>query len=146
MVRKENNPMSDASTDFRIEIRARCDASLRHCFPEHIEAIARGWELVDILSDRANPPTDDTIRRFMHREVAVIGDSIRGIRFHPRDGDFTCGGAYFRIAIYPGDPPKPPQCVHYEVCVLGTVHAILPEFGQAALLVPAEHYVINQTF
>jgi hypothetical protein len=138
--------MSDDPTDFQAEIRARCDASLRHWFPKHSEAIARGWDLVDMLSDRTNPPTDDIIHRFVHREVAVIGDSIRGIRFHPRDGDFTCFHAYFRIAIHPGEPPKPPQCVHYEACALGTVHAVLPEFGQAALLVPAEHYVINQTF
>ncbi|HEY5893203.1 MAG TPA: hypothetical protein VIT91_08240 [Chthoniobacterales bacterium] len=138
--------MWEALTDYEAEVRARCDASLRDCFPAHAQAIALGWELVWLLSDRSAPQPDNAFRRFMHQEVAVIGDSIRGIRFHPRDGDFTCYRAYFRIAIYPGDPPKPPQCVHYEACALGTVHTILPEFGQAALLVPAEHYVINQSF
>ena len=138
--------MAQPLSSFDAEHRPRWDSYLQRCFPSHSDEVARGWELVDLLSDRTSEPTNDDILRFMHRRVAVIGDSHFGIRFQPYEGDFTCGSVYFRASICPGDPPSPPQCVHYEVCVLGSVGAILWPFSMAALVVPAEHYVIHQTF
>ena len=127
-------------------IRARCEASLLDCFPEQTEAIARGWELVDLFADNLHPIPTDSIRRFLHQKIAIIGDSYPTIRFHPRDADLAIYPIYFRIAVYPGEPPAHPQCVHYEACALGTVHDILAEYGQVALVVQPEHYIINQTF
>ena len=138
--------MAKFLSDFEAENRPRWTASLLNCFPEKTDAVARGWELVDLLSDRSEMPPDDVLRRFMQREVALIGDSHFGVRFGFRDGDFTSGGAYFRVAIHPGELSPEPHCVHYEVCVLGTIHAILWPFSMAALLVSADKYIVNQTF
>ena len=138
--------MSEGSTELQADMRAQWDSTLLHVFPEHVEAIKLGWELTELLSNRRDRSEKETIHRFLHRQVAVVGDSAKGIRIQSRDGDFTCFRAYFRVVIYPGDPPKPPHCVHYEVCALGEVHAIVPEFGQVGLFVPADRYVIFQTF
>ena len=138
--------MAQPLSEFEAEHRPRWDGYLQRCFPGHADAIARGWQLVDLLSDRGTEPTNDTIRRFTGEQVAVIGDSLHGVRFRSHEGDFTSGRVYFRAAIYPGDPPPAPPCVHYEVCVLGSVAALLWPFNLAALVVPAEHYIIRQTF
>jgi hypothetical protein len=121
-------------------------ASLLHYFPDQLDAIARGWDLVRTLTNQADMFSRDVANRFMHRKVAVIGDSHYGIRFSPRDGDFTSLGAYFRVAIGPGDAPRPPLCVHYEVLVLGTVGGIVGPFRMAALVIPPHQYIVGQTF
>ena len=138
--------MPHPPSEFEAENRPRWTATLLHYFPAETDAIAHGWDLLDLLSDRSENPSSELIRRFMHRKIALIGDSLNGVRFNSRDGDFNSGGAYIRVAIYPGEPPPQPHCTHYEVCVLGTVHAVLWPFSMVALLVPAEKYIVHQTF
>ena len=138
--------MSDEFSEVPPELLASWNSALLRAFPGHEKAIERGWELLNLLSNGSAVFDRNAFSRFMHQEIAVIGDSASGIRLQSRDGDFTCFRTYFRILIYPGNPPEIPYCVHFEVCAFGAVHAILPEFRQVALLVSADNYIITQTF
>jgi hypothetical protein len=138
--------MSESSNQSEAEFRTYRLDYLRRWFPKHAEEIALGEELLTFLSDRTNQMTHEIQNRFWTRRVAIMGDSAGGIRFGARDGDLVCRPVYVRIAIYPGDPPKHPQCVHYLACVRGTVHAISPAFGIVGLMVAAEDYYITETF
>jgi hypothetical protein len=143
---KPSIPMPQSFDHSEEEFRAYRLDYLRRWFPNHDEEIALGEELLAFASDRTNELTHEIHRRFWTRHVALMGDSACGIRFGTRDGDLVCHPAYIRISIYPGDPPKPPHCVHYLACVRGTVAAISPEFGVIGLMVAAEDYHITETF
>lgn len=138
--------MSESSNQSEAEFRAYRLDYLHRWFPNHADEIALGEELLTFLSDRTNRMTHEVQHRFSTRRIAIMGDSSGGIRFGVRDGDLVCHPVYVRISIYPGSPPKPPQCAHYLACVRGTVHAISPTFGILGLMVAAEDYYITETF